>query len=69
MEKNKHVKKFTFFSPLFPIAEELHHLRKAMGGDSTSPWHKQCNGEPICHLEGDGNEGSIFQNTCNKSSN
>lgn len=69
MKKTNKWKKFTFFFSLFPIAEELHHLQKAMGEGNTSPWHKQCNGPPIRHLEGDGNEGSTSQNTWNKSSN
>lgn len=69
MEKNKQVKKIHLFSLLFPIANELQHLHKAMGGGSTSSWHKQWNGPPIHHLQGDGNEGSTSQNTCEKSNN
>jgi hypothetical protein len=29
------------FSPFFPIVKELHHLHKAMGRGSISPWHMQ----------------------------
>jgi hypothetical protein len=42
--ENKQVERLTyclFFS--IPIIEDLHHLHKAMGKDSNSPWHKQHN--------------------------
>ncbi len=32
-----------FFFLLFLIVEKFHHLHKAMGGGSTSPWHNQHN--------------------------